>query len=58
MGPIRCLDYSMMASIKAEDVRAIQPQDFIEALNQVKASVSSKDLAMYQNWNKQFGATA
>ncbi len=58
MGPIRSLDYSKMDSIKPEDVRPIQIQDFTDALKQVRASVSDRDLQMYLDWNQQYGSTA
>ena len=58
MGPIRSLDYSKMDSIQPEDVRAIKFEDFNDALKQVKASVSDKDLKMYMDWNEQYGSTA
>ena len=57
MGPIRSLDYSQIDSIEADDVRPITFDDFNEALNQVKASVSDKDLQMYYDWNNQYGST-
>ena len=57
MGPIRSLDYSQIDSIEADDVRPITYDDFYEALNQVKASVSDKDLQMYYDWNNQYGST-
>ena len=58
MGPIRCLDYSKMDSIKPEDVRAINFDDFTDALKQVRASVSDRDLQMYLDWNNQYGSSA
>lgn len=58
MGPIRSLDYSQMESIKSEDVRAINFDDFQVALSQIRASVSDKDLQMYLDWNKLYGSTA
>ena len=58
MGPIRSLDYSRMDSIQPEDVRAIDFSDFQDALRQVRASVSDKDLKMYMDWNNQYGSTA
>ena len=44
MGPIRCLDYSQIDSIQPDDVRPMNFVDFNDALRQVKASVSDKDL--------------
>ena len=58
MGPIRSLDYSRMESVQPEDVRPINFCDFQDALRQVKASVSDKDLQMYLDWNNQYGSTA
>ena len=58
MGPIRCLDYSQMDSIQPDDVRPMNFDDFNDALRQVKASVSDKDLKMYHDWNSQYGSTS
>ena len=57
MGPIRS-QFSQIEDIPAEEVRAINYQDFEVAMSQVKASVSDKDLQMYLDWNKNFGSTA
>ena len=37
-------------------VRPINYQDFQDALTQVRASVSQKDLDVYLDWNKQYGS--
>jgi len=37
-------------------VRPISYEDFINALKQVRASVSEKDLDVYMDWNKQYGS--
>jgi SpoVK/Ycf46/Vps4 family AAA+-type ATPase len=37
-------------------VRAINKQDLVDALRQVKASVSDQDLQMYEEWNEKYGA--
>ena len=58
MGPIRCLDYSQIDSIQPDDVRPMNFVDFNDALRQVKASVSDKDLQMYHDWNSQYGSTS
>ena len=47
-----------MDSIQPDDVRPMNFDDFIDALRQVKASVSDKDLKMYHDWNNQFGSTS
>ncbi|XP_040564102.1 fidgetin-like protein 1 [Lepeophtheirus salmonis] len=56
MGPIRSLDYSKIEFLSADDVRPIQKSDFIDALRQVRASVTDKDLDGYLEWNNKFGA--
>jgi len=33
-------------------------QDFINALQQVRPSVSPNELGMYEDWNRQFGSLA
>ncbi|KAL1922935.1 uncharacterized protein VTP21DRAFT_9311 [Calcarisporiella thermophila] len=54
LGPIRSI--RDITSISAEDVRPIQHQDFLEALTQIRASVSDKDLNMYEEWNRTYGS--
>ena len=56
MGPIRSLDYSKIEEIDAGNVRPITIQDFYDALKNVKASVSDKDISMYLEWNTSFGS--
>lgn len=55
LGPIRSIQFSDMATITAEQVRPIVHADFQEALKTVRPSVSSKDLELYEEWNKTFG---
>ncbi|XP_068574190.1 fidgetin-like protein 1 [Cebidichthys violaceus] len=55
LGPIRSIQLSDIATITADQVRAILYCDFQEALKTVRPSVSSKDLEQYEDWNKTFG---
>ena len=55
-GPIRGLSIHDIESIAADEVRPITHEDFQTALQQVKPSVSSQDLGLYIEWNKQFGS--
>lgn len=55
LGPIRSIQLSDITTITAEQVRPILYSDFLEALNTVRPSVSSKDLELYDEWNKTFG---
>lgn len=55
LGPIRSIRLSDIATITAEQVRPILYTDFQEALKTVRPSVSSKDLELYEEWNKTFG---
>jgi len=36
-------------------VRPVRYEDFVEALEVVRPSVSSKDLQVYEDWNKLYG---
>ncbi|XP_060896872.1 fidgetin-like protein 1 [Labrus mixtus] len=55
LGPIRSIQLSDIATITADEVRPIIYSDFQEALKTVRPSVSSKDLELYEEWNKTFG---
>ncbi|XP_056616753.1 fidgetin-like protein 1 [Triplophysa dalaica] len=55
LGPIRSIRLSDIATITAEQVRPILYCDFQEALITVRPSVSSRDLELYEEWNKTFG---
>ncbi|XP_034407711.1 LOW QUALITY PROTEIN: fidgetin-like protein 1 [Cyclopterus lumpus] len=55
LGPIRSIQLSDIATITADQVRPILSSDFQEALKVVRPSVSSKDLELYEDWNKTFG---
>ncbi|ESO01972.1 hypothetical protein HELRODRAFT_94331 [Helobdella robusta] len=56
LGPIRRLDFNDIQNISEDQVQAIDLQDFLSALKQVKASVSSQDLKLYLDWNQKFGS--
>ncbi|XP_040209248.1 fidgetin-like protein 1 [Rana temporaria] len=55
LGPIRSIQAMDIATITAEQVRPISYTDFQNALQVVKPSVSTKDLELYEHWNKTFG---
>ena len=55
IGPIRSLDYSKIADVSTDDIRAIHVGDFENSLRQVKASVSDQDLDLYRDWNERYG---
>ncbi|CAG8541954.1 17884_t:CDS:10 [Dentiscutata erythropus] len=54
LGPIRVIED--IRNISADDVRPINYQDFLNALTQVRASVSDRDLELYQTWNQNYGS--
>lgn len=54
LGPIRSI--TDIQCIDADQVRPILFKDFDEALHQVRASVSEKDLDLYIQWNKLYGS--
>ena len=54
LGPIR--DITDIANIDAADVRPMNFQDFEDALTQVRASVSERDLDLYLKFDEEYGA--
>lgn len=54
MGPIR--DITDIRSMTVNDLRPMNLSDFEYALTQVRASVSSKDLDFFVDWNQKFGS--
>ncbi|KAK6187162.1 hypothetical protein SNE40_005248 [Patella caerulea] len=56
LGPIRSIPFEQIETITSDEVRAIKIEDFLESLNQVRASVSAKDLDLYTEWNKLYGS--
>ncbi|KAF8390633.1 hypothetical protein HHK36_025160 [Tetracentron sinense] len=60
MGPLReALRQGIeITKLKKEDLRPVTLQDFDDALREVRPSVSSNELVMYEEWNKQFGSLA
>ncbi|KAF9416462.1 hypothetical protein HW555_006223 [Spodoptera exigua] len=55
MGPIRSVPLSQIVSIDRNKVRPVCIQDFINALQRVKPSVSQDDLGQYVKWNTTYG---
>lgn len=55
LGPIRSIRLNDIATISADQVRPILYGDFQEALKTVRPSVSTKDLELYEDWNRTFG---
>ncbi|KFO33028.1 fidgetin-like protein 1 [Fukomys damarensis] len=55
LGPIRSLQTADIATITTDQVRPIAYVDFENAFRTVRPSVSSKDLELYEDWNKTFG---
>ncbi|XP_056148031.1 fidgetin-like protein 1 [Lampris incognitus] len=55
LGPIRSIQLSDITTITHDQLRPILYGDFEEALKTVRPSVSSKDLELFEEWNKTFG---
>lgn len=53
MGPLR--DVMRNRSGASKELRPITRKDFDSALRSVKASVSLKDLSLFEKWNEEFG---
>ncbi|GAV64278.1 AAA domain-containing protein/Vps4_C domain-containing protein [Cephalotus follicularis] len=60
MGPLReALEHGIeITKLKKEDMRPVTLQDFENALQEVRPSVSLSELGIYDKWNKQFGSLA
>lgn len=60
MGPLRdALRQGIeITKLDKEDMRPVTLQDFKDALQEVRPSVSPNELGIYENWNKQFGSLA
>ncbi|KAJ7974798.1 Katanin p60 atpase-containing subunit a1 [Quillaja saponaria] len=60
MGPLReALRRGIeITKLRKEDMRPVILQDFEDALQEVRPSVSSNELGSYDEWNKQFGSLA
>ncbi|KAL9241739.1 hypothetical protein vseg_015812 [Gypsophila vaccaria] len=58
MGPLRdALRQGIeITRLKKEDMRPVTLQDFRDALQEVRPSVSPSELGIYENWNNQFGS--
>ncbi|KAF9974639.1 hypothetical protein BGZ73_001902 [Actinomortierella ambigua] len=56
-GPIRSIRGDIL-KIDVHALRPIQFQDFKDALSQVRASVSDRDLDMYLKWESEYGSVA
>ncbi|KAF9439232.1 hypothetical protein BGZ76_008599 [Entomortierella beljakovae] len=55
LGPLRSLGETLLDT-PADQVRPIQYQDFIQALNTIRPSVSPQSLQAYKDWNSEYGA--
>ncbi|XP_075969134.1 fidgetin-like protein 1 [Anticarsia gemmatalis] len=55
MGPIRSVPLSQIVSIDRNKVRPVNIQDFVNALQRVRPSVSQDDLGQYVKWNNTYG---
>ncbi|CAN1822999.1 ATPase family AAA domain-containing protein FIGL1 [Linum perenne] len=58
MGPLREAlgQGTELTKLKKEDMRPVTLQDFENAIQEVRPSVSPTELGVYDDWNKQFGS--
>ena len=49
---------SALRTIKVDEVRALNEQDFLHAIRNIRPSVSSDNLNTFQKWAEQYGATS
>lgn len=57
-GPLRNISMTQIRTVSTNEVRPIIVDDFEDAMNQVKASVSQSDLNAYFEWDKSFGSNS
>jgi SpoVK/Ycf46/Vps4 family AAA+-type ATPase len=57
LGPIRELGPAALRSIKAEDIRPLSLQDFLNAVQTIRPSVSQDKLAAFQKWVDNYGVS-
>ncbi|PWA57586.1 ATPase, AAA-type, core [Artemisia annua] len=57
MGPVReaLRQGTKITKLKQEEMRPVSLQDFEKSLEEVRPSVSSNELATYEDWNNKFG---
>ncbi|XP_058810840.1 fidgetin-like protein 1 [Phymastichus coffea] len=58
MGPIRSIPFDQLEDISKEDVRKVTFNDFKEALDTIRPSVSQKDLSVYIDWDRTYGTAS
>ena len=56
LGPIREIPPDKIQEIPLDQVRPMEFRDFEYGLTQVRASVSDRDLDLYQSWNSEYGS--
>ena len=54
-GPIREIQPDKLLTLQSSEVRKICLEDFRNALAKVRISVSTEDVAKYDEWNTRFG---
>ncbi|KAG0042304.1 hypothetical protein BGZ83_000612 [Gryganskiella cystojenkinii] len=55
LGPLRSLGETLLET-PADQVRPIQFQDFVQALQTIRPSVSPQSLSAFEEWNREYGA--
>lgn len=58
MGPIRSIPFSQLESFSKDEVRHVTVEDFRQALQDVRPSVSQKDLKVYLDWDLTYGSAS
>ncbi|KAF9939631.1 hypothetical protein BGZ67_009106 [Mortierella alpina] len=57
LGPVRAIQGDIL-DVDLDALRPINHGDFVEALSQVRASVSDRDLDLYKAWDTEYGSVA
>ncbi|RWS25276.1 Fidgetin-like protein 1 [Leptotrombidium deliense] len=58
LGPIRKIGSKQLLDIDIKDLPPISMNDFEDALTRIKASVSDRDMEIYEKFNNNFGAVS
>ena len=56
MAPIRELDQTDLIKDTSVKARPVRHQDYMDALENVNKSVSTKELTRFERWDEEFGA--
>lgn len=57
MGPIREMKPEVLKTIKADEIRSLTEQDFLNAMRIIRPSVSKESLTAFVSWSDKYGVS-